>query len=57
VVDEVPDDEGELREVAEDRLRIGGGRPMQRRPHGRGANDPGFNLGIPHVDGLARKWI
>jgi hypothetical protein len=57
VVDEVPGDEGELREVAEDRLGIGGGRPMQRQPHSRGANGPGFDSEIPHVDGLARKWI
>jgi hypothetical protein len=39
VVDEVLGDEGELGEVAEDRLRIEGGRSTQRRPHSQGAND------------------
>jgi hypothetical protein len=38
VVDEVLGDEGELGEVAEDRLRIEGGRSTQRRPHCEGVN-------------------
>jgi hypothetical protein len=38
VVDEVLGDEGELGEVAEDRLGIEGGRSAQRQPHIEGAN-------------------
>jgi hypothetical protein len=39
---------GQLREVGEDWLGVGGGRPTQRRRRCGGANDAGFSLGIPH---------
>jgi hypothetical protein len=56
VVDEVLGDQGELGEVAEDRLGIEGGRPAQRRPRDEGANNAGFGSGIPH-GGWVSSWI
>jgi hypothetical protein len=53
VVDEVDGNEGELREVAEDRFGIEGGRPTQRRPHGGGANDIGFGDSLRRMAWLA----
>jgi hypothetical protein len=68
LVDDVLGDEGELGEVAEDRLRIKGGRPAQRRPHSEGANDVELHAvgsdrrstvrgGGPSLSGARGGWL
>jgi hypothetical protein len=55
VAGEVLGDEGELGEVAEDRLGIEGGQLVQRWPRGEGVNDTGFGSGIPHGGWLSSR--